>query len=175
MASCEKRVGVTLGNSAEKRIFSKCNSQSTTQRDRKTSGIRGSRDQCIYSLRVGSLGVLFARVPWRRSHDLRAGEKNGARILLAEAARKSRLRSQDTRANNTQSEPARRLMTNVYTKNTHAVPSHAVFELEVFRTSLASGRILPCLFRNLCRLSIKPARKKMTVNIHQYIISIKLT
>ena len=43
-----------------------------------------------FSLRAGSLSVLFARVSWKRSRDLRAGNR------------------QDTpRANNTLSEPRR--------------------------------------------------------------------
>ena len=63
----------------------------------------------VISLRAGSLCVLFARVSWLRSRDLRAAS---ARRILApffSPARKSWLRRQGTRANNTPSEPTRRL------------------------------------------------------------------
>ena len=65
------------------------------------------------SLRAGSLGVLFARVSLWQNRDLRASERAKSPILLAGSLRsptcKSQLRRQDTRANNTPSEPARRL------------------------------------------------------------------
>ena len=51
-------------------------------------------------------------------------------------------------------------MTNPGEKLTRSIPSHAVFLLEVFHTNLGFCRIPPSLFRNLCKLSTKPAKER---------------
>ena len=63
------------------------------------------------SLRAGSVSVIRASI-LARSRELRASEKNGARKrapFLAHSSHNSRLCRHDTCANNTLSEPARRL------------------------------------------------------------------
>ena len=52
-------------------------------------------------------------------------------------------------------------------------PLRAVFALKVFRTNLVFCHILPNLSRNLCKLSIKPAKKKQKFVLNNWQITVK--